>query len=121
MSAHPPSLDEACPATSTDPWFDPILHLRGPVFDGERLARHAGEVAAAQGRPERTSGIESVRGEGRGASLGSEFAVMKRAIAAAYAALAAPGGDRRNPMPAEEWLLDNAFIVEEQLREVEVD
>jgi cyclic beta-1,2-glucan synthetase len=106
------SIDETCPATTLDREWDDAAHLRGVLLDPERLVQHAAEVAVAQGAP--------VRQRGRG-PLRSKVALLKRSLADVYAQLAASARDQRVTVPAEEWLLDNAHTVEEQLREIEED
>jgi cyclic beta-1,2-glucan synthetase len=106
------SFEELCPATTLDRESDDAAHLRGVLLDPERLAQHAAEVAAIQGVP--------VRHRGRG-PLRAKVALLKRSLTDAYARLSAGARDQRVTVPAEEWLLDNAHTVEEQLREVEED
>src|SRR6185436_1165698 len=53
--------------------------------------------------------------------LRARFAGARQRIHEAYRILAKEARDRREPTPAEEWLLDNANIVHDQLREIAED
>src|SRR5688572_19251787 len=84
----------------------------GEIYSLERLAEHATEVASALGPP----------------SLGprpwpilEQFEETARAITLDYERLTADARERRDPTPAEEWLLDNRHVVEDQLREIRED
>ncbi|HEY4016607.1 MAG TPA: glucoamylase family protein [Polyangiaceae bacterium] len=112
MQGASPSVDELCPATTLDRRWDEAAQLRGVLLDPERLALHAADVSRTQGEP--------LRGRGHG-PLAAKVARLKRALGDAYGRLASTAHQEHVTLPAEEWLLDNAHAVEEQLREVEED
>ena len=92
-------------------WDDPEL-LRGEILTAERLSEHAVEVARAHGEPS----AHFTQGP-----LSKRFAEARQRIAEAYEILSRAGERLRTPSPAEEWLLDNAHVVEDQLREIKED
>jgi cyclic beta-1,2-glucan synthetase len=73
---------------------------------------HATELARSHGAPR----IALTPGP-----LRARFAAARRRIDDAYRILAKETRHRREPTPAEEWLLDNANVVVDQLREIAED
>ncbi len=103
---------DPCPAVQEDiAWDDPAL-LRGEIHTAERLSEHAAEVASAHGEPT----TQLTQGP-----LRKRFAEARRRMAEAYGVLSRTLGRSRPPSPAEEWLLDNAHVVEDQIREIKED
>jgi len=113
---------EASPVSSREPsgcdgvsttkrWDDPAA-LRGEIHTGDRLAAHAAEIARAHGVPvsRRTPG-----------PLRARLAAAKVRIDEAYEILSREVHAKSEPSPAEEWLLDNSHIVQDQLREIQED
>jgi cellobiose phosphorylase len=101
-----------CPAIQDDSaWDDPTL-LRGEIQTAERLTEHAAEVARAHGEPSK----QLTQGP-----LRRRFAEARGRIAEAYGVLSRTLGRSRPASPAEEWLLDNAHVVEDQIREIKED
>ncbi|HEY3822382.1 MAG TPA: glucoamylase family protein [Polyangiaceae bacterium] len=101
-----------CPALLDDTaWDDPTL-LRGEIHTVEQLSEHAAEVASAHGEPitQPTQG-----------PLRKRFLDARRRITEAYGVLSRTLGRSRPASPAEEWLLDNAHVVEDQIREIKED
>ncbi len=92
--------------------WDAISSLRGELFATEHLTSHAAEIARAHGNPvlRKTPG-----------PLRQRFTRARAQLRAAYAVLAQTAKNKRDPSPAEEWLLDNSHVVEEQLREIQED
>jgi cyclic beta-1,2-glucan synthetase len=82
----------------------------GPILDGDRLRLHAAEVASAQPAHVRRLRAGPLRGQ---------FEQVKQSLARAYQLLNAEERARRNAIPAEEWLLDNAHVLAGQVREIE--
>ena len=99
-------------AFEVDPWNGDVGSLRGQLLSGARLAERAEGLADFHGAP---------AGRGRPAVLLGRFTETKARIREAYGYLSREVRAVRDPTPAEEWLLDNAHIVEDQLREVAVD
>lgn len=95
-----------------DPWLCDVSGFRGQMLSGARLAERAQGLADFHGAPS---------GRGRSAVLLARFAETQAKIRRAYDYLSREVRAVRDPTPAEEWLLDNAHVVEDQLREVEVD
>ena len=85
-------------------WEDPI---RAEVFGIERLEQHAESLAAAQ----RTTEVPS-----RGRNLLPRVRDNAQVLLAAYRNIAETVRKQGEITPAAEWLLDNFYIVEEQIR-----
>ncbi len=83
--------------------------IRAEAFGIERLAEHARSLAAAQTAIEKPS---------RGRNLLRKVHENGRALEAAYRDVVEAVREKREITPGEEWLLDNFFVVDEQLREV---
>ncbi|HSC89431.1 MAG TPA: hypothetical protein VLC09_19245, partial [Polyangiaceae bacterium] len=92
-------------------WDDPT-YLRGEILTDALLQEHAGALARAHGKP-------TTQGSAR--PLRRRFLETRQLIQRAYASLAQGAERKRDPSPAELWLLDNSHVVEGQLREIEED
>jgi cellobiose phosphorylase len=92
-------------------WDDPVW-LRGDLCTAEHLEAHAVEIARAQGAPSRDITPGPLR---------ERFTAARDRVHHAYRILERGAPTRRELSPAEEWLLDNSHVVEEQLREIEED
>jgi cyclic beta-1,2-glucan synthetase len=104
--AHFSSLDEDAV------WDDPE-HLRGEILPEVLLLEHAERLGEVHLR------LETERG--RASPLRRRFRKVRASIQEAYQVLAEGAERRRDPSPAELWLLDNGHVVEGQLREIEED
>jgi cyclic beta-1,2-glucan synthetase len=83
--------------------------IRAELFGIERLEEHAESLAAAQRVAEKPA---------RGKNLLPRVRENGRALVAAYRDIVEAVREKSEITPAEEWLLDNFFVVDEQLREV---
>lgn len=83
--------------------------IRAEVFGIERLEHHARSLAEAQSITETPT---------RGRNLLRRVRRNGRALVAAYRDIVEAVRAKREITPGEEWLLDNFFVVDEQLREV---
>ena len=83
--------------------------IRAEVFGIERLEEHAQTLAQAQRVIEKPT---------KGRKLLPRVHENWRALLASYRDIVIAVRDKREITQAEEWLLDNFFVVEEQLREV---
>jgi cyclic beta-1,2-glucan synthetase len=92
-------------------WDDPP-HLRGELLTADHLAEHAAAVARAHGPPSKAVA------PGR---LWQRFKNERERIREVYATLSREAPTKRETSPAEEWLLDNSHVVEDQLREIQED
>ncbi|HYP86950.1 MAG TPA: hypothetical protein VEQ59_02330, partial [Polyangiaceae bacterium] len=109
---HSDSQRAVCPGLSdVTPW-DAATALRGELYASEHLAHHAAEIAAAHGEPS----LRSTPGP-----LRKRFAAARAQIRSAYEILSRDAKNKRDPSPAEEWLLDNSHVVDEQIREIQED
>src|SRR6188768_320641 len=112
-SEHPrDSQRPECPGLRSDLAWDEQNHLRGELYASERLVEHAGELARAHG----DAVLQSTPGP-----LRKRFGAARAQIRAAYEILARDAQRKHDPSPAEEWLLDNSHVVEEQIREIQED
>ena len=84
---------------------------RGPLLTRERLLEHAVILAHEHGAP----------GSVRLVPLNAHFKRLRIELRDAYVSLARDVRAVREPSPSEEWLLDNAHVVEDQVREVATD
>ncbi|MDT8436460.1 MAG: glucoamylase family protein [Gemmatimonadota bacterium] len=97
--------------------IDAVIDARAPVdppiraesFGIERLEQHARSLAAAQSVTLKPT---------RGRNLLRRVHRNGRALVAAYRDIVEAVRQKREITPGEEWLLDNFFVVDEQLREV---
>ncbi|CAN5921101.1 hypothetical protein BH11GEM2_BH11GEM2_14870 [soil metagenome] len=103
-----PALDRT---RSTDAPSDVIL---GELFGTERLARHGRHLARSQ-RIVQTPRHVAPRGKG---PLLSRLAATERVLGAVHRTLAAAAAEGLETSPAGEWLLDNFYVVQEQVQEV---
>jgi predicted RNA-binding Zn-ribbon protein involved in translation (DUF1610 family) len=104
-SAPCPSLDHSVH------WDEPSL-LRGEIYVSDHLSEHAAALARSHGEPSR---------QVRSGLLWQRFLRTRSAIRDAYAVLAERLAEGDEPSPAEEWLLENSHVVEDQIREIEED
>nr|MDQ2645111.1 hypothetical protein [Myxococcota bacterium] len=102
----------ACPGLDATRVCDEPPCLRGEILSAERLVEHAVDIARAQGEPTR-------RGSPR--LLWQRYVSARTGLREAYEILKRDYQNQREPSPAEEWLLDNSHVVEEQFREIEED
>jgi cyclic beta-1,2-glucan synthetase len=109
---HSDSLRAVCPGLSTVVAWDAVSALRGELYASEHLAAHASEIARAHGEPSQRSTPGPLR---------KRFADARAQIRAAYDILSRDAKNKRDPSPAEEWLLDNSHVVDEQIREIQED
>src|SRR6202795_5054628 len=86
--------------------------IRAELFSAERLELHAETLAAAQ---------VVTTDSGGGRPLISRVAENGRLLLEYYRAIAREVQRERTITPAGEWLVDNFFIVEEQVREIRDD
>ncbi|HWO02812.1 MAG TPA: glycosyl transferase, partial [Blastocatellia bacterium] len=86
--------------------------IRDELFSVERLEQYAAELA---------SGHNVSSGKRRGRRLLPRLEENGRKLFSVYRILAAAVRDERAVSPAAEWLVDNFYIVEEQLREIRRD
>ena len=108
----PRATSAVCPGLSDETSWDDAEFLRGELHNEEHLIAHAEELARAHGAPARSFGPGPLR---------RRFAGARERIASAYRVLASEARSRRDPSPAEEWLLDNANVVQDQIREITED
>ena len=83
--------------------------IRAELFSPERMESHAQSLAAAQ----------RVVADGPAAPIDARTHENGRELLDCYQAVAAAAREKRTITPAEEWLLDNFHVVEDQLRELE--
>ncbi|MFJ5487294.1 glycosyl transferase, partial [Hansschlegelia beijingensis] len=93
------------------PWDD-VSPVRGELFGAERLEQHAESLAAAQPIADRPPFVRSLR---------KRLKDNAATLLAAYRASAAELESGRGVTPAAEWLLDNYYLVEDQIREIRED
>ena len=102
------------------PWINPVqvksfapggnnLPVRDAIFSLERLEQHAQELANTQ-----TLLIDPRRGRG----LSKRVRENARVLTESYRLIVAAIRAERPITPAAEWLVDNFFVVDEQLREI---
>ncbi|MDQ2666331.1 MAG: carbohydrate-binding protein [Gemmatimonadota bacterium] len=96
---------------STDAPSDIIL---GELFGTERLARHGRHLARSQ-RLVQAPRHQGLRGKG---PLLSRLAATERVLRGVHDTLAAVAAEGLEISPAGEWLLDNFYVVLEQVQEV---
>jgi cyclic beta-1,2-glucan synthetase len=96
---------------ATDAPSDVIL---GELFGTERLARHGRHLARSQ-RIVPQPRHHAPRGKG---PLLSRLAATERVLRAVHQKLAAVAAEGLEVSPAGEWLLDNFYVVQEQVQEV---
>jgi cyclic beta-1,2-glucan synthetase len=93
------------------PWDNDEI-IRAELFSTERLEQHAASLAVAQQVTQRRSARHS---------LNVRLTDNESVLLAAYRAIGAAVSAGRPITPAAEWLLDNFYLVEEQIREIRED
>lgn len=88
--------------------FGEELPLRAELFSGDQLQRHAKEFAASH----RLSTSRS------GDNLLTRLDENERVLIETYELVTAATAQNRRIEPAAEWLLDNFYLVEEQIRSI---
>ncbi|HEV8550569.1 MAG TPA: hypothetical protein VGQ57_16100, partial [Polyangiaceae bacterium] len=101
-----------CPALDPNRRWDEPDALRGEIQLADQLVAHAAELAKAHGAPS----TEVAMG-----GLWQRFLAVRKQIRDAYAVLTARLESGQDPSPAEEWLLENSHVVEDQIREITED
>ena len=93
---------------SPSPWLssDPV---RAELFSVERLEEHARSLAIAQ---------PVTPGPSRGQPLARRLADNGAVLLRAYRVIAGAVNERRAITPAADWLVDNYYLVERQIREI---
>ena len=86
--------------------------IRAELFSIERLEQHAESLAEAQH-------ITTRRGAGRG--LAKRLRDNGRVLLEAYRATAKAVREERAITPAAEWLIDNFYVAQEQIRQIRED
>src|SRR5262245_46644904 len=112
--AETPSSQGRAPCPGLDPrarWDEPDA-LRGEILVSDQLVSHAADLARAHGKP------AMVRGTGR---LRRRFSFVRHQIRDAYSVLTERLKSGRDPSPAEEWLVENSHVIEDQIREIDED
>jgi cyclic beta-1,2-glucan synthetase len=104
--------ERPCPALDPAVCWDEPEALRGELQVADQLVVHAAALARAHGPPSHTVATGRLR---------QRFAAVRRQIHEAYAVLTARLKQGKDPSPAEEWLLENSHVVEDQIREFEED
>jgi cyclic beta-1,2-glucan synthetase len=120
MSVDPPSpegsarlvIDPRCPALNPTARWDEPATLRGEILLAEQLVEHAAELARVHGEPSRAVATDR---------LWRRFLSVRKQIHEAYGVLTARLLAGQDPSPAEEWLLENSHVVEDQIREIHED
>ncbi len=100
-----------CPALGAAGSCDDASTLRGEILHGDALRAHAVEVARQHGEPKPCRQASRLR---------ERFLEVRTALDTGYAELAAASSPV-DAASAEEWLLDNRHVVQEQVREFEDD
>ncbi len=96
------------PASAGSPWFDG-KPVREELFSVERLEEHARSLAVAQAVTARPA---------TGHPLSGRLAENGTILLHAYRTIAKSIGDGRAITPAAEWLVDNYYLVEREIREI---
>ena len=86
--------------------------IRAELFSIERLEQHAESLAEAQH-------VTTRRGAGRG--LAKRLRDNGRVLLEAYRATAKAVREERAITPAAEWLIDNFYVAQEQIRQIRED
>ena len=111
ISTDPPATAMTKHGSPVSPWDNDDV-IRAELFSSERLEQHAASLAVAQRVTQRRSARHS---------LNVRLKDNESALLAAYQAIGAAVGEGRPITPAAEWLLDNYYLVEEQIREIRED
>src|ERR1041384_4434232 len=107
---HSDSQRAVCPGLSIGASWDGVHALRGELYAKDHLVSHAADIARAHGEPSLSSTPGPLR---------KRFAAARSQIKAAYEILSRDAKNKRDPSPAEEWLLDNSHVVDDQIREIQ--
>ncbi len=83
--------------------------IRDAIFSLERLEQHASDLAAQH---------TLTRDPRRGRGLSRRLRDNARVLLVSYRAIVKAVRDERSITPAAEWLVDNFYVVDEQLREI---
>ena len=94
--------------SSNSPWFD-RKPVREELFSVERLEEHARSLAVAQAVTPRPT---------KGHPLSGRLAENGTILLHTYRLIAKSIGDGRAITPAAEWLVDNYYLVEREIREI---
>ena len=100
------------PRMSSGPSWISDEAIREELFSVERLEQHAESLAAAQS-------ISSQPEKGR--PLSKRVRDNYEALLEAYRVIAAAIADKRPITPAAEWLIDNFYLAEDQIRQIRTD
>ena len=95
-------------ASSASPWVS-RKPVREELFSAERLEEHARSLAVAQTVTPRPT---------RGHPLSGRLADNGTVLLHAYRTIAKSTGEGRAITPAAEWLVDNYYLVEREIREI---
>ena len=98
--------------TTDGPHPTPEEPIRSELFGAERLELHGASLAAAQ---------TVVAGPFKGRPLLPRVEENGRILRETYRVIAKALREKRTIVPAAEWLVDNFYIVDEQLREIRAD
>ncbi|MDF3068314.1 MAG: cyclic beta 1-2 glucan synthetase [Polyangiaceae bacterium] len=109
---HSDSQRVVCPGLSIGASWDGVHALRGELYAKDHLVSHAADIARTHGEPSLSSTPGPLR---------KRFGAARAQIKAAYEILSRDAKNKRDPSPAEEWLLDNSHVVDEQIREIQED
>jgi cyclic beta-1,2-glucan synthetase len=110
--SHSFSPQSKCPGLDPEAHWDEPQALRGEIYVADNLVTHAAELARLHGEP--TLRLRS-------ALIWQRFLNVRGSIREAYAILTERHRNNKDPSPAEEWLLDNGHVIEEQVREIKED
>jgi cyclic beta-1,2-glucan synthetase len=106
-----PFLARAFGRTPAPPWTDTAA-IREEISSAERMVEHARSLARAQTvRPHRQ----------RGSPLLDRLAANEASLVDSYRSICAAVDEKAAITPAAEWLIDNFYLVERQIREVRLD
>src|SRR5690348_1716954 len=98
---HGDSQRAVCPGLSSVAAWDSVSSLRGELYAADHLVAHAAEIARAHGEPS----LRSTPGP-----LRKRFGAARQQLRQAYEILSRDAKNKRDPSPAEEWLLDNSHV-----------
>jgi len=110
--SNPAPPREPCPGLDPSAEWDEPAALRGEILVLDQLVAHAAELARAHGKPARVAGSSRLR---------RRFTLVRHQVRDAYVVLTERLKAGRDPSPAEEWLVENSHVIEDQIREIEED
>jgi len=106
-----PFLGRAFKRTPAPPWNDTAA-IREEISSAERMVEHARSLARAQAvKPHRQLG----------SPLLDRLAANEASLIDSYRSMCATVDEKAAITPAAEWLIDNFYLVERQIREVRLD